>query len=186
MEQEIWKTIKDYENYEVSNFGRIKSLYDNHNTRRDKILKYSVSQDKYQFYRLSKNKLAKNIFAHRLVAVAFIENINNKPQINHIDGNKQNNNVKNLEWCSVSDNLKHSYRTLGKKPNKTMLGKFGKDCCNSKPVLQYDLQGNFVKEWECISQVERELHINRGQIRFVCRKQRNSAGGFKWEYKNIN
>lgn len=102
---EIWKNIKDFENlYLISNFGRIKSI------NRNIILKQSI--DRYGYYKLSLNKLNKPYYftTHRLVALNFIPNIDKLPQVNHIDGNKLNNNVKNLEWTSVSDNLKHAFK----------------------------------------------------------------------------
>jgi len=114
--KEIWKDVVDYEGiYEVSNFGNIRSV--------DRVITYKngykVSyegktkaqvKDKYgyNYVSLYKNQNNKQGMVHRLVAQAFIPNIENKPQINHIDGNKGNNNVVNLEWATAQDNMTHA------------------------------------------------------------------------------
>lgn len=106
---EIWKDIKGYEElYQVSNMGRVKSL------KRGAILKPSHNGCGYLKFVLSKNNNQKTFYIHRLVAEAFIPNLGNKPQVNHIDGNKENNIVSNLEWSIAKDNILHSYRKLGK------------------------------------------------------------------------
>lgn len=112
MDNEIWKDIAGYEGlYQVSNFGRVKSL--NYNgSRKDKIMvPYNVHG--YRRIRISREKQAVSVGVHRLVAQAFILNPENKPQVNHIDGDKSNNNVSNLEWVNSSENTRHAYRVLG-------------------------------------------------------------------------
>lgn len=121
IQNEIWKSVKDYEGlYEVSNLGRIKSLDKevscgfNGNYKRiikGKILNPSYDNDSYLHIGLTKDYITKNYFIHRLVAIAFIENLENKPQVNHIDGNKSNNRLKNLEWNTLSENRVHAYNT---------------------------------------------------------------------------
>ena len=108
--EEIWKDIKEYEGlYQVSNLGRIKSLPRNGTVQVVKIL--NPCKDTYGYLRikLSKNNKAKKYQVHRLVAQAFIPNPENKPQVNHLDGNKLNNYYKNLEWCTNGENQIHSY-----------------------------------------------------------------------------
>jgi YesN/AraC family two-component response regulator len=111
--KEIWKDIPGYENeYQVSNLGRVKSLerYVNHNYGGLKLVyeKYmKLSKSNNGYYGLSLKRKRKSI--HRLVAITFIENKNNLPCINHIDGDKSNNCVSNLEWVNYSQNLKHAF-----------------------------------------------------------------------------
>lgn len=105
---EIWKPIKDYENYEVSNLGKVKSLNYNR-TGEEKILKPRKDKDGYLYVGLYKSGKRKFFKIHRLVATAYIFNPDDKPQINHIDCNRQNNCVENLEWCSLAYNTKHAY-----------------------------------------------------------------------------
>ena len=100
---EEWKTIKGYEGlYKVSNEGRIKTEY-------GLIFKPSIHSGGYNYVCLTKDKVEKNITLHREVAKAFIPNPFNKKYVNHIDGNKLNNHVNNLEWCTASENMKHAY-----------------------------------------------------------------------------
>jgi len=106
---EVWKTIKDFKNYEVSNYGNIRS---NHYSK-VRILKQENAKG-YLRVSLSKDNIVYRFQVHRLVAIHFILNIQEKPCVNHIDGNKLNNNVSNLEWCTYSENEKHSYKVLNK------------------------------------------------------------------------
>jgi len=101
MSIEIWKPIKDFDGYFISNFGRVKNS-------KGKILKYYVQNSGYQVIKLHKNKKGHHKLIHRLVAETFIDNPNNKPEVNHKDGNKQNNKVENLEWVTPSENRKHA------------------------------------------------------------------------------
>ena len=105
---EIWKPIENYEDYSISNFGNVYS------SKRTRILKPTNTTKGYIQVHLSKNGKVKNAPIHRLVAKAFIENVDNKPQVNHIDGNKKNNNVTNLEWCTNLENQRHA-RKIGLK-----------------------------------------------------------------------
>ena len=102
LEGEIWKKIEGFPNYEISNFARVKSLKNN------KILKNKIT-DGYVYI----NILYKSFRVHRLVALAFLENPENKPFVNHIDGNKLNNRVENLNWMTQEENMQHSVNILG-------------------------------------------------------------------------
>lgn len=189
--QEVWKNIKGYEGlYQISNLGRIKSLPRNGTKPIETIKKTTV--DKYGYLRVSlsnKNK-RKKVLVHRLVAQAFISNPQNKPQVNHIDGNKKNNVLENLEWCTNSENMKHAYKIGLETTEQAIknLGKYakrGKDNPKSKRVLQYDLDGNFIKEWESMNQIERELGYRTQNICSCCQGKYKKAFNFIWRYKIV-
>lgn len=179
MKNEIWKNVKNYENiYQISNLGRVKSLErtinDNGGIRilKEKILKQSIHYHGYLYVILNKKKK----YVHRLVAEAFLDNQNNYKEVNHKDGNKQNNRVDNLEWCTRSYNVLHSYKTGLLKAKK------GEKNGKSKAVMQYDLQGNFIKKWECIKEASKQLKIADVSISSVCKNKTKTAGNYKWEY----
>ena len=110
---EIWKEIKDTNGrYFISNKGRVKSLA----RKKEKILKERISPDGYVWYNLFINGKGKTMRANRLVALAFIKNPENKNTVNHIDGNKKNNNVTNLEWATRSEQMEHAYKLGLKQP----------------------------------------------------------------------
>ena len=187
---EIWKDIKKWEGYyQVSNFGNVKSLdriviHKNrlHKQRKKgKILKPSINHKGYLTVDLRKQGLRKQFFVHRLVGMMFIDNLNNKPQINHKDGNKLNNNVNNLEWVTNKENIKHAFDVGLRKP--PMKGKFGKNHNRSKSIIQKDKNDNFIKEFESISEAHNKTKINLGNIHSACCGRYKSAGGYKWEYK---
>lgn len=105
---EQWRPIKGFEGlYEVSNKGRVRSFY----TREAKVLKPSINKDGYLKAGLSKDGKMYLKSIHRLVASAFIPNIGDKPQVNHIDGDKTNNTVDNLEWVTCKENIQHAWNT---------------------------------------------------------------------------
>lgn len=107
MKNEIWKDIDEFKGmYQVSNLGRVKSL-NYRRTGKESILKYSTNNDGYKTVCLHKDGKQTTRLIHKLVAISFIPNIQNKPQINHIDGNKDNNCVDNLEWCTFKENIIH-------------------------------------------------------------------------------
>ena len=116
---------------------------------------------------------------HRLVAETFLENKNNYPVVNHIDGNKQNNNVNNLEWCTISHNVRESFR-LGLQKGKQL---FGIENPRAKKIYQYDLNNVFIREFDYIKQASEELNIDSSSISAVCKGKRKTAGGYIWKYE---
>ena len=191
---EIWKDIKGYEGlYQVSSLGNVRSLdtminckgaknIDKH-LRKGKVLKKYIGTSGYYTINLSKNSKIKVYRVHRLIANAFIPNINNLPLINHKDGNKLNNNINNLEWCTYAYNNKEAYR-IGLKVGAEK-GKYGKYSKFSKPLLQYSVNGELIKEWENAEQVKRELGYCPENIRNVCNGRRKIANGYIWKYKEV-
>lgn len=243
--------IKDVEGfegkYQVTSDGRVYSLISN------MWMKPSIKSNGYYQMKLfiSYNKDTKKrkyayYHLHRLVAQAFIPNPENKPHINHIDGNKGNNTVSNLEWCTPNENMQHAFRTKlvvrekklsekelssflddyiqGKQtlielkekyqyfPSNPNLNIYLRDLAKkqgrlekylsvkdhrksvsaqlkkhltSKAVLQFDLEGNFIKEWPSTIEAARNLKINQGNISNAChgRNRSKTAGGFKWQFK---
>lgn len=118
---EVWKPIKGYETYyEVSNYGNVRNLKTGY------VMKKRHTYDGYVKVTLTVNYKAKDFRVHRLVAETFIPNEHNKETVNHIDGNKDNNNVNNLEWADRHEQLEHAYKLGLKKPDR------GCDNCNSK------------------------------------------------------
>ena len=163
MEQvEIWKDIPEYEGkYQVSNLGRVKSLQRWGGTRfynREYILNnYVNKKNGYVYVYLTKNNKSKNIRLHRLVAQAFISNPNNYLYINHIDGNKENNCIDNLEWCDSSYNIKDMYRRRGKYDNDDNIIKKYKELksCNKVAKL-FNMTGENVRGILIRNNIERK------------------------------
>ena len=150
--EEIWKDIEGYEGlYQISTMGRVKSL------RRNIILRQGITNG-YERVVLSTNNIPKGYSIHRLVANAFIPNPDNLPQVNHKDENKANNRVDNLEWCTQKYNV--NYGTINIRKSQKQLNNKNK----SKIVLQYSLDGTFIKEWKSTRDVQRNLGFNQSHI----------------------
>lgn len=178
--QEQWKDIKGYEElYQVSNLGKIKSLprIKQNGTgcyyTKEKILKPRKDKNGYHTVILWKDKKGKSFKIHRLVAMTFIENPNNYPEVNHKDENKKNNSVSNLEWCDRLYNMR--YGTWHEERIKK----------TKKPVLQFDKQNNAIKLWSSITEAAKTLNIHKSCISGCCRGKHKTGGGFRWAYVEI-
>lgn len=170
---EIWRDISGYEGlYQVSSYGRVKRLLKTN--PQGKILKPVTDKNGYLMVRLSKRNIQHNCRIHRLVAIAFIDNPQSLPVVNHKDENIKNNRSDNLEWCTVQYNTRYNNAHL-KRVKRIR-----------KPILQLTLDGVIVKEWECSSKIEKELGYSAGCIRACCLKYPHclSAYGYKWDYKD--
>lgn len=155
--KEVWKNVEEFENYQVSNLGRVR------NVKSGKILKLEHNKVGYQLVTLSKDGKPKRFRIHRLVAMAFISNPHNKPEVNHLDEIKNNNNVTNLEWCTRSYNANYGSKV--------------------KPVLQFDLNNRYVREFKSIIEVNRKLGFDDSSIVKCCKGKRKTAHNFIWKYK---
>ena len=173
MIEEIWKDIKDYEGlYQVSNWGRVKSLNYRH-TGKEMVLQLNKTKYGYLLVCLYKDGKCKYFSVHRLVAEAFIPNPLNLPCVNHINENKQDNLVTNLEYCTTAYN--NSFGTRLERVAKK----------NYKPILQYTKTGEFIREWASIIEVKRKLGLgnSNGNISNCCLKKLKSAYGYVWKFK---
>ena len=180
--QEIWKDIQDYEGlYQVSNLGNVRTL-SFRGSGLTRPMKASPTNCGYYKVQLHKNGKGKMLYVHRLVALAFIPNPYNKKQINHIDGNKANNHVSNLEWASASDNQLHSIAHGLRQPSP-MTGRTGRKNPNSKPIYQCDLDGKVIARWDSISDACRFFGKGTSHISQCLTGKTKTAYGFKWEYE---
>ena len=176
------KFIEGYENkYMITKDGKVISLCDNKGNKRFKIIKPRIMKNGYLCVNLWKKCKVKTKKIHRLVAETYIPNNDNLPCVNHKDGNKLNNNVENLEWCTYSYNSKEVVRLGLFKPSENLpISKKGIESRNCKKVNQYDLQGNFIKQWEYIKLAKETLKI--GGISACCKGKKKTAGGYIWKY----
>lgn len=187
--KEIWKDIADYEGYyQVSNLGNVRScdrkIYSKNGNpltpytiRKSQIIRPNTS-GLYNQVGLHKDGHMKNCTVHRLVAETFIENPRSVRYVNHIDGNKKNNHVDNLEWVTHSENKKHAFKIGLQKPLR------GSKSPSSKVVLQYDLDGNLIKRWVCMKEAARSIGCLYQEISRVCRHERKTGQGFVWRYED--
>lgn len=197
LENEEWRDVVGYEGlYLVSNYGRVQSSNrivsiaaskqnQSYKARRNGRILTPYTRRGYQTLFLSRGGRAKLKPVHRLVAMAFLDNPLNKPTVNHIDGNKQNNHVSNLEWATYSENEIHSYKVLGKIPAKSRLGKYGKESYNHKIIHQMSDDGTILATYESRGEASRKTGISSGCIWMAMNGKRKTAGGFKWKYADI-
>ncbi|WP_293666520.1 NUMOD4 domain-containing protein [uncultured Parabacteroides sp.] len=185
--EEIWRDIKGYEGrYQVSNKGNVRSMhyFGKSITTKDngvKLLKLITNSSGYHVVSLK----GKQYFVHRLVAEAFIPNGDNKPCIDHINTITTDNRVENLRWVTHKENLLNPIshkRRLGAIRIKCS-GKFGVESSKHRKVFQYSLNGEFIKEWGCMSDACRELNIDSGCMTRVCQKVEPQAKGYVWRYE---
>ena len=184
---EIWKDIQGYENlYQVSNLGRIKSLdrkvkvgIKNNDIvlHKGKILKLNQKRNEYLSVDLSKEGIVKTISVHRLVAIAFIPNVDNKMQINHINAKKYDNRVENLEWCSYEENKEHAKKNkLYYNPNRKKVR-----CKQTNEIFESSYNAG---EWLNNEKFKnsKQTTIIANKIRMCCNGKQKIAYGYTWEF----
>lgn len=182
--KETWKPCPGFEQYYmVSSIGRLRSLWGNF---KDIISSGYVNKKGYVRFTITDhvNGTTLNKAAHRLVATAFIENPHNKPFVNHKNGVKNDNRVENLEWCTSQENELHSYRVLGKRPNKTGLGRVGRRNGQSKPIKMFSLSGEFICREESARILAAKYELEPSAITMVTKGFRKSHKGYRFEYEN--
>lgn len=169
IEDENWKPIKGYENsYLISNYGRVFSMKSNI------VLKQQKHSSGYKTVALSKNGKLKSQYIHRLVMKSFKPN-GEKETVNHIDGDKCNNHVSNLEWSSYKENNIHAIKT------GLITTEHRRNHKGSIPVKQFSVNGEFIKTYPSMREAERQTGIDCRSISLGIKKGWH-YGGYKWEY----
>lgn len=181
---EEWQPVVGFEGlYEVSNIGRVRSL-----TRYKKIIKPIVTNSGYYQYQLWHKGVRHVEFAHRLVAQTFIPNPGNKSVVNHLDENKLNNSVDNLEWVSHVANCRYgtaiARRTEHFDYSKRRVNNVAQIAACSKPIIQYDKNGNYIREWKSATECSKETGFSISGIRSVVRGKRNSIFGYVFKERS--
>lgn len=170
MVNEVWKGIREYKNYQVSNLGRVRNIKSNR-------LLIPKKSRRYLRVGLSKNSIVKQFFVHRLVYEAFYGKIPFWMEINHKDETPSNNQLSNLMLCNHKTNI--NWGNHNKKLSNTMTNR--KD--QSKPVIQFDLEGNYIMEYPSTKEIERQTGYANTNISSCCRGIFKQAYGYIWKYK---
>jgi hypothetical protein len=183
---EIWLDVEPKGSYQVSNFGRVKSLdrlveceggrFENRKGCEMKL--YLDDRKGAGYVYVSLKSFKKRVSVHKLVAEAFLPNLQNLPLVNHKDGNKKNNCVNNLEWCSVSQNIRHAH-SLG-----LIHSPKSSSHSSARKIHQFNLDGSFIMTWNCITDAEKALNIDGSNISANANNKAKSAGGFIWKFKD--
>lgn len=178
----------------ASNEGRIKSIdhtayskyRPNGTKKKGKIKNQTKSPKGYKRLNISdSNNIQKSRASHRLIALAFIPNHDNKPFINHIDGDKANNNIENLEWCTCSENTIHAFRIGLRKVSDKARQRAGESLRLrlSKPLEQLDLSGNLIAKFSSGKEASVINKFSQGGICRAASGMRRTYKGFLWRYK---
>lgn len=175
----VVKRIKGFSDYAVSDTGNVYSLK---NKQQAIKLKPILTQTGYLTVSLRKDSKSYVKRIHRLVMETFVSNVKKLPQVNHKDGNKTNNRIENLEWCTCSENLKHAYRVLKRPPSHSMLGRLGIESPTHIPVLQIK-NNTIVAKFYGLHEACRKTGVCYQNIYKCCKGKRETAGGFQWKYE---
>ena len=162
--KEIWKDIVGYEGlYQISNYGNIVSIKNRWGKRgKPRNVSKHITKKGYERVALYKEKTQKHFMVHRLVMMAFNPMNGENLEINHKNYIRSDNRLENLEWLTHKDNVRYS---------------------KAKKINQYDLQSNFIKTWDCIRDVEKELKIDHRQICDCLKGKQKTCHGYIWKYK---
>lgn len=196
IKEEIFVDIKNYDGrYKIGNKGTVIGISrskDNRYNNKQWILKQYEDRNGYMYVTLQKDKKRKTIKVHRLVAEHFIENKNNYPCVNHIDSNRKNNDVSNLEFCTHKQNTQWALKTSRfdnmKKLNSERMkdnklnGYIYANEITKKKIIQCDLDDNFIKEYQSVSEASRQTGITITSISYSANKKRKTGGGYLWHF----
>lgn len=176
--KEVWKDIPEFKGlYQASNLGRIKTLGNKSNHKKEMIMKQRLNYKGYYVITLCKNSKRSTNLVHRLIAQAFIPNPENLPQINHRNGIKTDNNINNLEWCTNSYNQLEANR-MGFCENRI------KKCIevNRKPIIQYDLEGNIINKFISLREASNKTGLSYKSMSLCACGKTKTCGGYVWRY----
>lgn len=216
LKEEVWGQLENLSRYRISNKGRVKCVLRRNNAynnyyKADYIMKDFDFKGYRRIQLRTDDGKTLTIGVHRLVALVFLPLVEGKTLVNHKDGNKSNNNVENLEWCTNQENIHHAINTgLLKTKNGFVLPrreKLSSDVLRelqiktlnkhrsqanrrakelfSKRIEQLDLSGNHIKTWCGSREIERELGISHSQIIAVCKGKRKTSHGYIWKYADL-
>lgn len=186
---EIWKDIKGFEGYyQISNYGNVRSLtrFDGIRERKGQQIKPVLKYNGYLQVGLRKNCSRKYVSIHRLVAIHFIDNPENKTQVNHIDCNKQNNHVSNLEWVSSKENLLHAREhglrdNMPKGKNHPCYGMYGERSKSAKKIVRYNRNTGETKLYNA-KILAKEDGFDVTSISKCCHKKLKTHKGYEWYF----
>lgn len=192
MNMEVWKEIDGYnQRYEVSNYGRVRSKdmvvngrLQNCHKIKGRILKPHTDKEGYKGIVLCINQKRKTFRLHRLVAAAFIPNPDNKPCVDHIDGDKSNNRADNLRWVTTKENCNNpiTKSRLNKMIGEYMVGRLGGLHQRAKQIAMYSICGDLIKTFLSVKDAQRETGLNDSNIVKCCKGIKKTCGGYIWAY----
>lgn len=172
--EEVWKKIPDMGDYEVSSLGRVKRTHFNKKTKKQRVvvIKPTTDENGYKRVTLSINGEVFNRRIHRLVAIAFIPNPCNKREVNHIDADRGNNCVENLEWCTTLENVRHCIK-LGHK-------------ITFQRAVQQIKNDIIINTYQSIKEAQIAMGLKcHSNIVKCCRGVRKHSGGYEWRYADV-